>query len=72
MAKSEEEIKREIRDFIVKNDGRYSSWHVGISEDPRRRLFDEHKVRRKRVRGFLDGPRVLMLHVELRIILLIL
>lgn len=47
MAKSEEEIRSEVQKFISRHKGRYSSWYVGISEDPRRRLFDEHKVRRE-------------------------
>lgn len=38
MAKSEEEIKSDIKNFISKNGGSYSDWYVGITEDPKRRL----------------------------------
>lgn len=46
MAKSEEEIKKEIENYIQKCGGSYSDWYVGITEDPSRRLFEEHGVRK--------------------------
>ncbi|MBN2026593.1 MAG: hypothetical protein JW854_07545 [Actinobacteria bacterium] len=45
MAKSEEEIKKDIRDYIQIRGGPYPSWYVGISSNPRMRLFEEHSVR---------------------------
>ena len=47
MPKSESEIKKEIKEFIERNNGGYSSWYVGISENPRERLFDDHNVDEK-------------------------
>lgn len=44
MAKSEEEIRAEIKGHIDRKGGPYSSWYVGIAEDARDRLFDGHGV----------------------------
>lgn len=44
MPYSEEDLKKQINDFITHHGGSYSSWYVGISENPRRRLFQEHNV----------------------------
>ncbi len=38
MAKSEEQIKSDIKNFVNENGGAYSDWYVGISEDPESRL----------------------------------
>ena len=44
MAKSKQEIIVEI-DAHINNYGRsYSDWYVGITEDAKRRVFDEHGV----------------------------
>lgn len=45
MADSEVKIKEDIRNYIAGSG--YSSWYVGISEDPRNRLFNEHNVDEK-------------------------
>lgn len=39
----------EIRNYIVSNTlgSNYSSWYVGIANDPERRLFQEHEVNRE-------------------------
>lgn len=44
MAKPEEVVKKEIKEYIDKVGGLYNSWYVGIAEDPRERLFEEHNV----------------------------
>ena len=44
MAKTEDEIKSEIKSFIDDCGGPYSTWYVGISENPEDRLFNGHKV----------------------------
>ncbi len=49
MAKSEGQIKREIKDYIDERRSPYPSlrtrsWYVGISEDPEGRLFNDHGV----------------------------
>lgn len=47
MAISEEQIKKEIKEHIQNRGGSYSDWYVGISEEPRKRLFEEHGVNEK-------------------------
>ncbi len=44
MAKSEDEIKLEIQNYIDKRGGSYPSWYVGISGEPEDRLFKDHGV----------------------------
>jgi len=41
---TEFEIKDDIKNYMDKNGGYYSSWYVGISEEPRNRLFNGHNV----------------------------
>lgn len=48
MAKTESEIKKYIKDYIDKIGGLYRTWYVGITNDPQRRLFDEHGVDREK------------------------
>jgi len=47
MIKTEQEIKQEIKEYMDKCGGSYSSWYVGISEDPETRLFTGHSVNKK-------------------------
>jgi hypothetical protein len=47
MAKSEETIKSDIKAYIEKGRGAYADWYVGISKDPRGRLFNGHGVHEK-------------------------
>lgn len=47
MAKTEAEVKDYIKDYMDKHGGNYPSWYVGISEDPRDRLFNQHRVDEK-------------------------
>ncbi len=44
MAKDEQTIKKEIKEYIDKCGGLYSEWYVGIAEDARERLFGDHNV----------------------------
>ena len=46
MAKSEETVKIEIKNYIDKEGSSYSEWYVGITDNPEERLFDEHGVDR--------------------------
>lgn len=41
---SEEQIKTEIKTYIAKGTGDLSDWYVGVSKDPRDRLFNGHGV----------------------------
>jgi len=47
MAKSEEEIKSDIKAYIQKSGSGYGAWYVGISKDARDRLFRGHGVHEK-------------------------
>ncbi|MBS3819746.1 hypothetical protein KGY73_09620 [bacterium] len=47
MASSESEIKQNLLGYIWGYGGIYSSWYVGISENPKDRLFSEHGVKEK-------------------------
>ena len=44
MAKSSEIIVMEILEFIQMEGGHRKTWYVGVADDARRRLFDEHQV----------------------------
>ena len=44
MAKTEEQIKTDIKEHIKKRGGTYSGWYVGIAADPKDRLFNDHGV----------------------------
>jgi hypothetical protein len=44
MAKSSENIVMEMLEFIYREGGHPEAWCVGITNDPRRRLFDEQQV----------------------------
>jgi hypothetical protein len=44
MAHSKQQITTDISAHMKKGGGSYSSWYVGISKDPRDRLFSQHKV----------------------------
>ena len=44
MAKSKQEIISKIDGHIKSRGGPYSSWYVGITEDAKRRVFQEHGV----------------------------
>lgn len=39
----------EIKNFIIKNTSGmdYRSWYVGIADDPKRRLFTDHNVKKE-------------------------
>lgn len=47
MADTEDQIRKEILDFIDENEGDYSSWYVGVAKDPEEELFVRHKVNRQ-------------------------
>jgi len=44
MVKSFEIIVMEMLEFIQREGGHPGTWCAGITDDPRRRLFDEHQV----------------------------
>jgi hypothetical protein len=44
MIKSSEIIVMEMLEFIQSEGGRPKTWCVGVTNDPRQRLFDEHQV----------------------------
>ncbi len=48
MAKANEVIIVEIKAFMAKWGGNYSDWYVGISSDPRQRLFNDHNADEKK------------------------
>lgn len=41
------ELIQQIKSYIIKNGGIYSSWYAGIAKDPRSRLFNDHAVDEK-------------------------
>jgi len=43
-SKSSEIILMEMLEFMQKEGGQTKTWYVGITNDPRRQLFDEHQV----------------------------
>lgn len=47
MSKTKKEIIDDITNHINDNGGTYYSWYVGITEDAKRRLFEEHNVDEK-------------------------
>jgi hypothetical protein len=44
MAKSSEIIVMEMLEFIQREGGHPKTWCVGVTNDPRHRLFNEHQV----------------------------
>jgi hypothetical protein len=44
MPTTEEQIKTDIKAYMAKGGGSYSSWYVGVSKDPKERLFTGHGV----------------------------
>lgn len=47
MSNEESIIIERIKDYIIKFSGAYSNWYVGIAQDPRTRLFNDHAVNEK-------------------------
>ncbi len=45
--KKRSEIIHEIEEHIKLNGGSFSEWFVGMTEDPKKRLFGQHKLREK-------------------------
>jgi len=41
---SEETLKKNIKKHMDDRGGPYSEWYVGIAEDPKDRLFNDHNV----------------------------
>lgn len=56
MAKSRGEIIEDIAAFMRKHKGKPAQWYVGVSEDPKRDLFQTH--------GFKSGDKGLMRTAE--------
>lgn len=44
MAIPESELRRQIAEYIIDKGGPYTAWYVGITNQPERRLFVEHRV----------------------------
>lgn len=44
MEDSDNELVKQVKGFIDRHGNVYPGWYVGITEAPRRRLFDEHGV----------------------------
>ena len=44
MADDKQKIISDIKAYVSKNGGAYSSWYVGIASDPKDRLFNDHAV----------------------------
>jgi len=44
-AKSRTVIIREIEEHIAANGGAMAEWFVGVTDNPKKRLFSEHKLR---------------------------
>lgn len=47
MTKSKQDIIDEITAHIQKSKASYSNWYVGISEDAKKRMFQDHNVNEK-------------------------
>jgi hypothetical protein len=47
LAKSSEIIVMEMLEFIYREGGHPNNWCIGVTNDPRRRLFDEHQIHYK-------------------------
>ena len=47
MTKIKAEIIEDIKVYIQNWGGKYPDWYVGITSDPRQRLFSDHGVREK-------------------------
>lgn len=47
MPYTEEQIKTEIKNYMADSGGVYNSWYVGVSKNPKNRLFNDHKVDEK-------------------------
>lgn len=45
--KTAQTIYDEITDYISKQGGALHTWYAGITENPKKRLFDDHKVPEK-------------------------
>jgi hypothetical protein len=41
---SGESAKKEIQEHILKEGGPYSTWYVGITSDPEKRVYGDHNV----------------------------
>ena len=44
MSKTKEQIIGDINRYIMENGSDFRNWYVGISADPRARLFNDHNV----------------------------
>lgn len=41
---TKQQIVNDFLDYLSKNGGSYNDWYVGITNDPKKRLFTEHNV----------------------------
>jgi len=47
MAKTKEEAKKHLKDYILSNGGNYPDWYTGIASEIEQRLFNDHSVDQK-------------------------
>jgi hypothetical protein len=47
MASSKQVVIADIKSYVANNGGVYSQWYIGITSDPRQRLFNDHAVSEK-------------------------
>lgn len=45
--KKRSEVIHEIEDHITKNGGSFDEWVIGMTDNPKTRLFGQHKLREK-------------------------
>ncbi|MDD4271339.1 MAG: hypothetical protein PHF50_00880 [Patescibacteria group bacterium] len=55
MAETKDTIINAIKNFISQNGGKSSDYYVGVTSDPEKRLFDEHKVSRNGVYDYWEA-----------------
>ena len=45
MADDKQKIILDIKSYVAKNGGAYSQWYIGVTADPKQRLFNDHAVK---------------------------
>jgi len=55
MAETRDAIINAIKDLISKNEGSYSDYYVGITDDPEKRLFEDHEVSKNGVYDYWEA-----------------
>lgn len=55
MAETKDAIINAIKSLISKNGGSYSDYYVGITDNPKERLFEHHKVSKNGVYDYWEA-----------------